>query len=49
MEIVDKAIAEMIESGEVREIDKTEQIQRELRKPVGAPGRWFELGRGRAN
>ena len=49
MEIVDKAIAEMIESGEVREIDKAEQIQRELRKPVGAPGRWFELGRGRAN
>ena len=49
MEIVDKAIAEMIESGEVKEIDKSEQIQRELRKPVGAPGRWFELGRGRAN
>ena len=47
MEIVDKVMQEMIESGEVREIEKPEQLQRGLRKPVGAPGRWFELGRGR--
>jgi hypothetical protein len=47
MEIVDKTMAEMLESGEVREIDKEEQLQRELRKPVGAPGRWFELGKRR--
>jgi hypothetical protein len=43
MEILDKAIAELIDCGEVREIFHKEQIERQLRAPVGAPGRWFEL------
>ena len=45
MEIIDKAMEEMLETKEVREIKEAEQIERKLRKPVGAPGRWFELGK----
>jgi hypothetical protein len=45
MEIIDKAIAEMLGTHEVREIPEAEQIARQLRRPVGAPGRWFELGK----
>jgi hypothetical protein len=44
MEIIDKAIVEMLGTREIREIGKGEQIERKLRGEVGAPGRWFELG-----
>jgi hypothetical protein len=43
MDILDKAIAELRDCGEVREIFYNEQIERKLREPRGAPGRWFEL------
>jgi hypothetical protein len=43
MEIVEKALAEVIASGEVREIPHDEQVNRGLRSAAGAPGRWFEL------
>jgi hypothetical protein len=43
MEIVDKAIVELTSCGEIREIPHREQIERELRPKVGAPGRRFEL------
>ena len=43
MDIVDKSMQELLDCGEVCEIDKQEQIARGLSEPVGAPGRWFEL------
>jgi hypothetical protein len=43
MEIVDNALWELTQCGEVREIPHDEQISRKLRPEVGAPGRWFEL------
>jgi hypothetical protein len=43
MEIVDKAIVELMSCGEIREIPHKEQIERELRPKVGVPGRRFEL------
>jgi hypothetical protein len=51
MELLDKAMNEMLETGEIREIDLKEQKARGLRGNAGAPGRWFELGGngGRAN
>jgi hypothetical protein len=46
MDIVDKAIAELKECGEVREIPHNEQVARKLRGERGAPGRMFELAGG---
>ena len=43
MEIVDKAVAELLDCGEIREIPHREQIERKLRGDRGAPGRMFEL------
>jgi hypothetical protein len=42
MEIVEKAMRELIETQEVREIGEEEQIKRGLRGLQGRPGRWFE-------
>lgn len=49
MGIIDDVIAHMTQSGEIREIEKEEQILRGLRKENqrGAVARWFELGRRR--
>jgi hypothetical protein len=48
MNIIDNAMDEMLVSGEVREIEKEEQMVRGLRKldQRGAIARWFELGKG---
>jgi hypothetical protein len=46
MEIVNKAMDELLACGEVRVIPQDEQIARQLRKHVGKPGRWFELAEG---
>jgi hypothetical protein len=47
MNIIDDVIKEMIESREIRELGKEEQIVRGLRRSAqpGAVARWFELGR----
>jgi hypothetical protein len=49
MGIIDDVITHMTQSGEIKEIEKDEQILRGLRKPSqpGAIARWFELGRRR--
>jgi hypothetical protein len=46
MGILDDAVREMLESGEIKEIKLEEQIRRGLRKKnqPGAVARWFELG-----
>jgi hypothetical protein len=47
--ILDDVAKEMLDSGEIREIGKEEQILRGKRKENqrGAVGRWFELGKGK--